>query len=82
LLVALQDALGVAYLFISHDLGVIHHMSDEILVMKDGSVVERGDPDAIFHAPQHPYTRALVAALQRLDDAAIASADLASGENE
>src|SRR5690606_6539612 len=44
LLVALQRALGVAYLFISHDLGVIHHMSDEVLVMKDGVVVERGDP--------------------------------------
>jgi len=82
LLVALQDALGVAYLFISHDLGVIHHMSDEILVMKDGAVVERGEPDAIFHDPKHPYTRALVAALQRLDDAATASADRASGENE
>jgi peptide/nickel transport system ATP-binding protein len=67
LLVALQDALGVSYLFISHDLGVIHHMSDEILVMKDGRVLERGDPDAVFHRPQHPYTRDLVGALLRLD---------------
>ncbi|WP_222942160.1 ABC transporter ATP-binding protein [Protaetiibacter sp. SSC-01] len=67
LLVALQDALGVSYLFISHDLGVIHHMSDDILVMKDGLVVEHGDPDAIFHRPQHPYTRDLVGALARLD---------------
>jgi len=81
LLVALQRALGVGYLFISHDLGVIHHMSDEILVMKDGAVVERGDPDAIFHAPQHPYTRELVGALQRLDEPTAASATHPSGEN-
>ena len=80
LLVALQRALGVAYLFISHDLGVIHHMSDEVLVMKDGAVVERGDPDQIFRAPQHPYTRELVAALQRLDEPATASATDPSGE--
>ncbi|MGN6273694.1 MAG: dipeptide ABC transporter ATP-binding protein [Protaetiibacter sp.] len=80
LLVALQRALGVAYLFISHDLGVIHHMSDEVLVMKDGAVVERGDPAAIFHAPQHPYTRQLVGALQRLDEPATASATHPSGE--
>jgi peptide/nickel transport system ATP-binding protein len=81
LLVALQRALGVGYLFISHDLGVIHHMSDEILVMKDGAVVERGDPDAIFHAPQHPYTRELVGALQRLDEPTAASTTDPSGEN-
>ncbi|HTN58433.1 MAG TPA: ABC transporter ATP-binding protein [Protaetiibacter sp.] len=80
LLVALQRALGVAYLFISHDLGVIHHMSDEVLVMKDGAVVERGDPDQIFHAPQHPYTRELVDALQRLDETATTATHL-SGEN-
>ncbi len=80
LLVALQRALGVAYLFISHDLGVIHHMSDEVLVMKDGVVVERGDPEAIFRAPQHPYTRELVGALQRLDVPATASATHPSGE--
>jgi peptide/nickel transport system ATP-binding protein len=80
LLVALQRALGVAYLFISHDLGVIHHMSDEVLVMKDGVVVERGDPEAIFRAPRHPYTRELIGALQRLDVPATASATHPSGE--
>jgi peptide/nickel transport system ATP-binding protein len=67
LLVALQDTLGLSYLFISHDLGVIAHMSDEVLVMKDGEVVERGHPDAVFTAPQHPYTRRLVDALPTLD---------------
>jgi peptide/nickel transport system ATP-binding protein len=81
LLVALQRALGVAYLFISHDLGVIHHMSDEVLVMKDGVIVERGDPEAIFRAPRHPYTRELVGALQRLDEPTAASTTDPSGEN-
>ncbi|MCU1408561.1 MAG: transporter ATP-binding protein [Microbacteriaceae bacterium] len=68
LLVDLQDRLGVSYLFISHDLGVISHMSDQVLVMKDGAVVERGTPDDIFLRPQHPYTRQLVSALPTLDD--------------
>lgn len=80
LLVALQRALGVAYLFISHDLGVIHHMSDEVLVMKDGVIVERGDPEAIFRAPRHPYTRELIGALGRLDVPATESATHPSGE--
>jgi len=68
LLVALQDALGISYLFISHDLGVIHHLSDHILVMKDGVVVEEGDPDQVFHRPTHPYTRQLVDALLTLEN--------------
>jgi peptide/nickel transport system ATP-binding protein len=58
----IRDRLGLAMLFISHDLGVIHHVSDEVLVMKDGRIVERGQSDAVFLAPQHPYTRALLAA--------------------
>ncbi|MET1044611.1 MAG: ABC transporter ATP-binding protein [Microbacteriaceae bacterium] len=68
LLVALQQRLGVSYLFISHDLGVISHMSDQVLVMKDGVIVERGTPTEIFTRPQHPYTRQLVSALPTLDD--------------
>lgn len=68
LLVALQDALGVSYLFISHDLGVIHHLSDHILVMKDGAVVEQGDPDTVLTTPTHPYTRQLVDALLSLEN--------------
>ncbi|WP_433294054.1 dipeptide ABC transporter ATP-binding protein [Actinoplanes sp. CA-030573] len=66
LLTDLQDELGVSYLFISHDLGVIHHMSDRILVMKDGKVVESGDADAVFRNPRHPYTQRLLTALPRL----------------
>ena len=63
----LQAALGTAYLFISHDLGVIHHVSDRVLVMQGGRVVEHGTADQVLHAPQHPYTRQLVSALPRRD---------------
>ncbi|MEW1962315.1 ABC transporter ATP-binding protein [Microbacterium sp. NPDC077644] len=69
LLVDLQDEYGLSYLFISHDLGVVHHMSDRVLVMKDGVVVEEGESDRIFHTPEHPYTQQLVASLARLDAA-------------
>lgn len=67
LLADLQQRLGVSYLFISHDLGVIQHVSDRVLVMKDGSVVEAGDTAQIFERPQHAYTRALLAAVPRLN---------------
>jgi peptide/nickel transport system ATP-binding protein len=66
LLADLQDELGVSYLFISHDLGVIHHMSDRILVMKDGRVVESGAADEVFEHPRDPYTQRLLTALPRL----------------
>jgi peptide/nickel transport system ATP-binding protein len=66
LLTDLQDELGVSYLFISHDLGVIHHMSDRILVMKDGRVVESGSADEVFERPRDLYTRRLLTALPRL----------------
>ncbi|QSR27105.1 ABC transporter ATP-binding protein [Nocardioides aromaticivorans] len=67
LLTDLQDELGVTYLFISHDLGVIHHMCDRVLVMKDGEVVESGTADDVFERPQHPYTQQLLTALPRLE---------------
>ncbi|MEW2624070.1 ABC transporter ATP-binding protein [Streptomyces sp. NPDC048106] len=66
LLTDLQDELGVSYLFISHDLGVIHHMSDRILVMKDGKVVESGTADDVFERPRHDYTQRLLTALPRI----------------
>jgi peptide/nickel transport system ATP-binding protein len=69
LLTDLQDELGVSYLFISHDLGVIHHMSDRILVMKDGRVVESGTADEVFERPVDPYTQRLLTALPRLAQA-------------
>jgi peptide/nickel transport system ATP-binding protein len=70
LLTDLQDELGVSYLFISHDLGVIHHVSDRILVMKDGKVVEHGSADDIFERPRHPYTQRLLTAVPRLSSQA------------
>jgi microcin C transport system ATP-binding protein len=62
LLRALQARYGLAYLFISHDLKVVRAMAHEILVMKDGQIVESGSADQVMNAPMHPYTRALMAA--------------------
>jgi peptide/nickel transport system ATP-binding protein len=70
LLADLQAELGVSYVFISHHLGVIYHVSDRILVMKDGRVVESGDVETVFADPQHDYTKTLLAAVPRLDGAA------------
>ena len=63
----LQRRHGLAYLFISHDLRVIRAMSHEVVVMKDGVVVERGPTEQIFEAPQQPYTKALMAAAFRIE---------------
>ena len=63
LLTDLQGARGLAMLFISHDLRVVRQISHEVAVMYLGRVVERGDPDAIFADPVHPYARALVSAI-------------------
>jgi peptide/nickel transport system ATP-binding protein len=57
----------VSYLFISHDLGVVRHLSDRVVVMKDGFVVEQGDASHVFEHPTHPYTRQLLSALPKLD---------------
>ena len=62
LLRALQTKYDLAYLFISHDLKVIRALSDEVIVMKDGQVVEQGTTAAVFDAPRTSYTRALMAA--------------------
>jgi microcin C transport system ATP-binding protein len=62
LLRELQARYGLAYLFISHDLKVVRAMAHEILVMKDGVIVEAGATDRVMDAPEHPYTRALMAA--------------------
>ena len=63
LLTDLQEQLGLSYLFISHDLGVIHHVADRVLVMREGRVVESGSAAQIFDAPQDPYTQQLLASL-------------------
>lgn len=62
LLVDLQDELGLAYLFISHDLSVVRHMADDIIVMYLGRPVEVGPKSDVFAAPRHPYTKALLSA--------------------
>ena len=73
LLRALQQRHGLAYLFISHDLRVIRALSDEVIVMRDGTVVERGPTAEIFSNPQQPYTRALMAAALNLEVAEAAA---------
>jgi oligopeptide transport system ATP-binding protein len=67
LLVDLQRQLGLAYLFITHDLGVVRYLSHRVAVMYLGQVVEQADTEALFSEPLHPYTRALLAAVPRLD---------------
>jgi dipeptide transport system ATP-binding protein len=57
----LQEELGLSYLFISHDLGVVRHVADEVMVMYLGRSVEQGPRDAVFERPLHPYTQALLA---------------------
>ncbi len=61
LLADLKERFGLTYLFISHDLNVVQHVSDRVLVMYLGQIVELGPVDAIFDAPAHPYTKALLA---------------------
>jgi microcin C transport system ATP-binding protein len=58
----LQARRGLAYMFISHDLRVVRALSDQVIVMRDGQVVEHGLAQEIFERPRHPYTRALMAA--------------------
>ncbi|HZC73855.1 MAG TPA: ABC transporter ATP-binding protein [Jatrophihabitans sp.] len=69
LLMELQDQLGLTYLFVSHDLSVVSHISDRICVMYAGQVVEVGDTEQILQAPKHPYTAALLAAIPKPDPA-------------
>jgi peptide/nickel transport system ATP-binding protein len=63
LLVDLKHEFGLSYLFISHDLSVVRYIADQVLVMHDGRIVESGDHNSIWHAPQHAYTRSLIAAV-------------------
>ena len=63
LLQDLQDELGLTYLFIAHDLAVVEHISDHVLVMYHGKIVESAPAEQIYENPQHDYTRKLLAAV-------------------
>lgn len=67
LLMDIQDELGLAYMFVTHDLSVVKHISDHIMVMYLGKCVEMATSDALFANPMHPYTKALLAAIPKPD---------------
>ena len=69
LLADLSDRFGLTYLFISHDLSVVRSITDRVLVMKDGEIVEQGATDTVFDNPQHDYTKTLIEAAPRLPEA-------------
>jgi ABC-type glutathione transport system ATPase component len=70
LLARLQRETSVGMLFISHDLGVVHEISDRVAVMRRGEIVEYGDVETIYASPQHPYTEALLSAILPVDPGA------------
>lgn len=69
LLLDLQDEFNLTYIFISHDLGVVEHISDRIIVMYFGDIVEQKDVDTLFENPEHDYTKTLLAAIPSMKKA-------------
>jgi len=69
LLKEMQGRMGMAVLFITHDLGIVRKIADRVCIMKEGKIVEHGDVERLFSAPEHPYTRALLAAEPKVQPA-------------
>lgn len=80
LLLTLQESMGLTYLFISHDLSVVKHVSDRIAVMYLGRIVEMADRDDLFLHPRHPYTRALFSAIPVVDPSVKRQRTILTGE--
>jgi dipeptide transport system ATP-binding protein len=80
LLGELQAEFGLAYIFISHDLSVVKHIADDVMVMYLGRAVEMGSRDVLFANPQHPYTRALMAATPQADPERVRERFIVQGE--
>jgi peptide/nickel transport system ATP-binding protein/oligopeptide transport system ATP-binding protein len=76
----LQEEFGLTYLFVSHDLSVVRHISSRVAVMYLGSLVETADTETIFGAPLHPYTRLLFSAIPSLDRQEFRDAAVSEGE--
>jgi len=84
LMLDLQQQFGITYLLISHDLAVVNHLCDEVVVLYQGRIVERGTPEELLFNAQHPYTRALVSAVPRIEPgrARALRAEMAQGAGE
>jgi dipeptide transport system ATP-binding protein len=80
LLLELQEQFRLAYLFISHDLSVVRHVADEIMVIYLGRVAEYGPRDEVLDRPRHPYTRALIASTPSIDPARRRARQVLPGE--
>jgi dipeptide transport system ATP-binding protein len=80
LLASLQEEFALAYVFVSHDLSVVRHIADEVMVIYLGNAVELGERAAIFDSPKHPYTQALLSATPVADPTAKRQRILLSGE--
>jgi peptide/nickel transport system ATP-binding protein len=65
LLNALKKDFGFTYIFISHDLAVVKYMSDQLIVMDQGKIVEKGEADAVYANPKKPYTKKLIGAIPK-----------------